>query len=155
MGLDPRRVVQVICDSPVQGLSWRGSGYLLNPTTVLTAAHVVAGVSTARVRLDAGQQAERTLDGRCEALGDDLALVHLWSADVVLPSARPPLLGHLGSRPLLVDAVAAGYPLFRLVTSAPGEEAYASAKVFVGRNVGGRPVGERMSCRGDQSGCGP
>jgi len=130
MGLDPRRVVQVICDSPVQGLSWRGSGYLLNPTTVLTAAHVVAGVSTARVRLDAGQQAERTLDGRCEALGDDLALVHLWSADVVLPSARPPLLGHLGSRPLLVDAVAAGYPLFRLVTAAPGEEAYASAKPF-------------------------
>ena len=77
MGMDPRRVAQIIRASSVQGLSWRGSGYLLNPTTVLTAAHVVAGVSTARVRLDAGQQADRTLEGRCEVLADDLALIHL------------------------------------------------------------------------------
>jgi Trypsin-like peptidase domain len=130
MGLDPRRVAQIIRASPVQGSSWRGSGYLLDPSTVLTAAHVVAGVSTARVRLDAGGQADRTLEGRCEALGDDLALIRLSSPDVVLPSARPPSLGHLGSRPLLVDAVAAGFPLFRLVTAAPGEEMDASAKPF-------------------------
>ena len=130
MGLDPRRVAQIIRASSVQGLSWRGSGYLLNPTTVLTAAHVVAGVSTARVRLDAGQQADRTLEGRCEVLADDLALIHLSSPDVVLAGAQPPSLGHLGSRPLLVDAVAAGYPLFRLVTAAPGQELDAPARRF-------------------------
>ena len=36
----------------------RGSGYLIAPGRVLTAAHVVAGASVVRVRLDVGQDTE-------------------------------------------------------------------------------------------------
>ena len=51
------RVAQIVVDRGPGGEGSRGSGYLVAPGLVLTAAHVVAGAVTVRVRLDVGQPA--------------------------------------------------------------------------------------------------
>ena len=75
------RVAQIAVErGPGQDGS-RGSGYLVAPGRVLTAAHVVAGASVVRVRLDVGQDTE--VDVQAEAWwadpegskGTDLAVV--------------------------------------------------------------------------------
>ena len=59
------RVAQIVVDRMPGIDSFRGSGYLVAPGLVLTAAHVLAGASAVQVRLDVGQpltvdvQAER------------------------------------------------------------------------------------------------
>ena len=52
------RVAQIVVERGPGGESSRGSGYLVGTGLVLTAAHVVAGAVTVRVRLDVGQPAE-------------------------------------------------------------------------------------------------
>ena len=52
------RVAQIVVDRGAGGDSSRGSGYLVAPGLVLTAAHVLAGAVAVRVRLDVGQPAE-------------------------------------------------------------------------------------------------
>ena len=52
------RVAQLAVDRGPGGEASRGSGYLVGPGLVLTAAHVVAGARVVRVRLDAGQRTE-------------------------------------------------------------------------------------------------
>ena len=52
------RVAQIVVERGPGGAGSRGSGYLVAPGLVLTAAHVVAGASAVRVRLDVGQPAE-------------------------------------------------------------------------------------------------
>ncbi len=58
MTVEAWRVAQLVVDrGPGYELS-RGSGYLVAPGRVLTAAHVVAGASVVRVLLDVGQRAQ-------------------------------------------------------------------------------------------------
>ena len=52
------RVAQIVADRESGVDSFRGSGYLVAPGVVLTAAHVLVGASAVRVRLDVGQQSE-------------------------------------------------------------------------------------------------
>ena len=52
------RVAQIVVERGPGDEGSRGSGYLLAPGRVLTAAHVVAGASAVRVRLDVGQRTE-------------------------------------------------------------------------------------------------
>ncbi len=58
MTVESWRVAQIVADRGGGIDSFRGSGYLVAPGVVLTAAHVVAGASAVRVRLDVGQRAE-------------------------------------------------------------------------------------------------
>src|SRR5262245_54839251 len=53
---EPWRVAQLAVDPGRDGS--RGSGDLVGPGRVLTAAHVVAGALAVRVRLDVGQDTE-------------------------------------------------------------------------------------------------
>ena len=52
------RVAQIVVDRGAGIESFRGSGYLVAPGLVLTAAHVLAGALAVRVRLDVGQSTE-------------------------------------------------------------------------------------------------
>jgi len=52
------RIAQLAVDRGPDHDGSRGSGYLIAPGRVLTAAHVVAGASSVRVRLDVGQDTE-------------------------------------------------------------------------------------------------
>ncbi len=58
MTVESWRVAQIVADRGGGIDSFRGSGYLVAPGVVLTAAHVLAGASAVRVRLDVGQRAE-------------------------------------------------------------------------------------------------
>ena len=64
-GADSRRVVQIICGHAGDRPDTRGSGYRITATTVLTAAHVIEGATSIRVRGQAGQPGDWTvtLDG--------------------------------------------------------------------------------------------
>ena len=81
MTVDPWRVAQIAVDRGPGHDGSRGSGYLIAPGRVLTAAHVVAGASVVRVRLDVGQDTE--IDVQAESWwadpaghdGTDLAVV--------------------------------------------------------------------------------
>lgn len=75
-GLDARRVVQVLA-GPEAGA--RGSGYLVSGQAVLTAAHVVAGTGTVRLRFLAGLPGEWTAPGEVvfRHPGADVAVVAL------------------------------------------------------------------------------
>ena len=75
------RIAQIVADREVSDDSSRGSGYLVAAGLVLTAAHVVAGASAVRVRLDVDQRTE--IDVRAESWwadplahhGTDLAVI--------------------------------------------------------------------------------
>jgi len=56
--VDAWRVAQIVVDRGPGHKGLRGSGYLITPGRVLTAAHVVAGASVVRVRLDVGQDTQ-------------------------------------------------------------------------------------------------
>ena len=81
MTVDPWRVAQIAVERGPGHDGSRGSGYLIAPGRVLTAAHVVAGASAVRVRLDVGQDTE--IDVQAESWwadpaghqGTDLAVV--------------------------------------------------------------------------------
>lgn len=56
--MEPWRVAQLVVDREAGIEGFRGSGYLIGRGLVLTAAHVLAGASVVRVRLDVGQPTE-------------------------------------------------------------------------------------------------
>ncbi|GGM16224.1 trypsin-like peptidase domain-containing protein [Dactylosporangium sucinum] len=56
-GVDPHRAAEVLVTG-ADGAAWRGSGYRLTSTAVLTAAHVVNGGATVVVRFDADRPEE-------------------------------------------------------------------------------------------------
>lgn len=100
------------------GEHWRGSGYLVAPGWVLTAAHVVAGAEAVAVWLGApptmdarsgsGVNPQRILS--CQ--GADLALLPLDSPPAPVDRALFGQVERAGSAP--VPAVAAGCPRFKL-----------------------------------------
>ena len=114
------RVAQIVTDRPAGSASFRGSGYLVAPGLVLTAAHVLAGASVVRVRLDAGQPGEVDVqaeqwwadpDGRH---GTDLAVVMI-PADVTagrkVDLAR---FGRISDCTAVLAVRALGFPRFKL-----------------------------------------
>jgi len=98
----------------------RGSGYLIAPGRVLTAAHVVAGARVVRVRLDVGQDAETNV--QAEILwadpkgpnGTDLAVIAI-PKDV--PGQRryePTRFGRISDSAAVLMVQAFGFPRFKL-----------------------------------------
>lgn len=120
MTADPWRVAQIAVDRGPGQAGLRGSGYLVAPGRVLTAAHVVSGASVIRVRLDVGRDTE--IDVQAESWwadpagheGTDLAVVTIpedVTGDRMFKSAR---FGRISDCTAVLPVNAFGFPLFKL-----------------------------------------
>jgi hypothetical protein len=119
--VEPWRIAQLAGDRGPDHDGSRGSGYLIAPGRVLTAAHVVAGASSVRVRLDVDQDTE--IDVLADSWwadprghdGTDLAVV-TFPADVTAGrECEPARFGRVsddGTAVLMVQAF--GFPLFKV-----------------------------------------
>lgn len=139
------RLAEVLITRP-GGRTRRGSGYLVAPGWVLTAAHTVAGAESAAVWLGAPQ----TLAEESGIGIDTGTILCLPDADLALLPVGPPsaaavdrvLLGQLDrSSPEEIPVVAAGFPRFKL-RQAPSrrevllrEVEYATGLVNAAANV--------------------
>ncbi|MFJ7909554.1 trypsin-like peptidase domain-containing protein [Kitasatospora sp. NPDC096204] len=120
------RVAEVIVDGP--GLDRRGSGYLVRPGTVLTAAHVIegapAGAGTGapavrvRVRFDADRPGEREFEAEVafSHQGIDVAVLRFAGGDGVAPVSY----GRVGEHDRPLDCSAVGFPRQKLRTGPDG-----------------------------------
>ena len=148
-GADSRRVVQITCGHAGNRPDTRGSGYRITATAVLTAAHVIEGAASIRVRGQAGQPGDWTVTGRGETLGDDTALIHIPPPDAMAVDLPPPTYGGLGTRPAVLQGTAVGYPLFQLV--GPGDDPGIGSSVRPYRDTAHVP-GEVAAIQGLRSG---
>lgn len=121
------RVAQLVVDRGRGGGS-RGSGYLVAPGLVLTAAHVVAEASAVRVRLDLGQRTE--IDVSAEdwwvdpegSNGTDLAVVRIALGATEGRDAEPARFGRIGDCTAVFAVQVFGFPRFKLRASHAGED---------------------------------
>jgi hypothetical protein len=98
----------------------RGSGYLIAPGRVLTAAHVVTGASVIRVRLDVGQDTE--IDVQAESWwadpagheSTDLAVVTIPEDVTGSRTFEPTRFGRISDCTAVLKVNAFGFPLFKL-----------------------------------------
>jgi Trypsin-like peptidase domain len=115
-GLDAARVAEIIVVD-AQGVSRRGSGYLLNLTCVLTAWHAVSAATSTVARVEAGLPGERILTVEAMArIGDtDLALLTIGPA--ATDGSLPPVhFGRVGNHAAQLDVHLAGFPRWKLRT---------------------------------------
>ncbi|MFI1953390.1 trypsin-like peptidase domain-containing protein [Streptomyces xinghaiensis] len=116
------RVAEIIA-TRAGGGTRRGSGLLVRPGRVLTAAHVVAEAARVRVRFDADRPGERTLDAevtwRHEGVDAAVLSVDPGAAGGEQPPWLPPF-GRIGERDAVLRCSAVGFPLFKLRRDADG-----------------------------------
>ncbi len=118
--VDPWRVAQLTVDGQPGRDGSRGSGYLIATGRVLTAAHVVAGASAVRVRLDVGQdaeidvQAEGWWDDPAGHEGTDLAVVMISEDTTAGRECEPARFGRISDRVATLDVTVLGFPRFKL-----------------------------------------
>ncbi|MEU4685915.1 trypsin-like peptidase domain-containing protein [Streptomyces xinghaiensis] len=116
------RVAEIIA-TRAGGGTRRGSGLLVRPGRVLTAAHVVADAARVRVRFDADRPGERTLDAevtwRHEGVDAAVLSVDPGAAGGGQPPWLPPF-GRIGERDAVLRCSAVGFPLFKLRRDADG-----------------------------------
>src|SRR5437764_5530267 len=118
--VEPWQVAQLAVDREPPGDGSRGSGYLVAPGRVLTAAHVVAGASSVRVRLDAGQdseidvEADRWWADPAGREGTDLAVIVIPEAATAGRAVEPTRFGLIGDCAAVLPVDAFGFPLFKL-----------------------------------------
>jgi tetratricopeptide (TPR) repeat protein len=135
------RVAQILVDRGAGRPPGRGSGYLVRPGRVLTAAHVLAGAVTITVLLDVGEPGEirSVVDSHdCWAdpapldadnsgrRGTDLAIVSIPEDAIPGRDVFPAMFGTIRADDTAVlQATAYGYPAHKLRTGAanvrPGE----------------------------------
>lgn len=137
---EPWRVAQIAVSRGLSGDSSRGSGYLVAPGRVLTAAHVVADARSIRVLLDVGQ------DGEIDVAADD------WWADpksdlavVIIPEVhrkcQPAPFGRISDTAAVLPVQACGFPLFKLRDRFRDfEDVSGHAPVAANRRQGTLPV---------------
>lgn len=119
MAAEPWRVAQLVTVSGWGNGSLRGSGYLVAPGLVLTCAHVVAGASVVRVRLDVGRhseievQAERWWADPTERDGTDLAVVMIPATVTAGHHVEPVLFGRVRDCAAVLAAQVFGFPRFK------------------------------------------
>ncbi|MGY0057069.1 trypsin-like peptidase domain-containing protein [Streptomyces sp. LZ34] len=111
-GLEVGRVAEVLVTVAV-GPGRRGSGYLVAPGTVLTAAHVVAGAARVRVRFQAHRPEERvvTAEVAFAHAGADVAVLALSDRSDEVVGAR---YGRVGEHDAVLRCSAMGFPAFKL-----------------------------------------
>ena len=110
------RVAQIVVERGPGGDGSRGSGYLVTPGLVLTAAHVVAGARVVRVRLDVGQPAE--VDVQAEGWwpdpegsdGTDLAVVMIARDATAGRDVELARFGRIGDGMAVLSVQAFGFP---------------------------------------------
>lgn len=141
-GLKVERAAEVIVDLAGGGAGRRGSGYLVSPGRVLTAAHVVEGAEAVQVRFEADRPGERTVEAavgwRHEYL--DVAVLTLAEDDGIdLPPVR---FGRTGEQDAVLRCAALGFPRFKLRTRRArslyrdAEHIHASCAVLSNRREG-------------------
>ncbi|GAA0542911.1 NACHT domain-containing protein [Actinomadura livida] len=112
-GVEPRRerVAELIVTRPDE--VGRGSGYLVAPGLVLTAAHVVAAATEVKIRFEADLPGERSVYAlNWQGLGDtDLALVAIPAEEGV---GDPTRYGQVGDHAARVSVQSVGFPLWKL-----------------------------------------
>jgi hypothetical protein len=109
-GWDPARVAEVIVIRS-DGSHRRGSGYLITPSTVMTAAHVLERAQSVLLQFNAGMASAWTATATGWRPGDDR--IALISIPPTL-SVRPAILGALGDRAAVLDIEVAGFPRWKL-----------------------------------------
>jgi hypothetical protein len=112
-GPEPYRVVEVLAGGPAGDR--RGSGYLVNPATVLTATHVVRGAATVQIRFDGGRPGQ-WLAAAAEVLipeDGDVAAVVIAVTDRTGGAAQAEY-GRLGGRAAVLRCQAVGFPRWKL-----------------------------------------
>jgi Flp pilus assembly protein TadD len=124
MAAESWRVAQIVIDrGPGQNGS-RGSGYLVAPGKVLTAAHVVTGASVVRVRLDVGQPTEIDVQAEGwwadERNGTDLAVLTIPENVTEGREVKPTRYGRIGDSTAVLALQAFGFPRFKLRASSVG-----------------------------------
>jgi trypsin-like peptidase len=118
--VDPWRVAQLAVERGAGDEGSRGSGYLIAPGRVLTAAHVVAAASVVRVRLDVGQdteidvQADRWWADPAGHEGTDLAVVTIPEAATVGRRVESARFGRISDSAAVLIVDAFGFPRFKL-----------------------------------------
>ncbi|MEW2404533.1 serine protease [Streptomyces sp. NPDC046862] len=100
----------------------RGSGYLVSQGLVLTAAHVVEGAQSVRVRFEADRPGERTVEAAVEwrHAGIDVAVLKLQGdadTDADIPSVS---FGRVEEQDAVLRCTALGFPRFKLRTDGDG-----------------------------------
>ncbi|MDG4857790.1 trypsin-like peptidase domain-containing protein, partial [Streptomyces sp. T-3] len=136
-GLRAEQVAEVLVGPP--GVERRGSGYLVAPGRVLTAAHVVAGAERVRVRLDADRPGERIAEATVAWAhpGIDVAVL-----SVPFAPDRAARFARVGVRDAVLRCSAVGFPYFKLRTEDGGsrfrdsEHVEASCAVLSNRREG-------------------
>ncbi|WP_344571012.1 trypsin-like peptidase domain-containing protein [Kitasatospora viridis] len=111
-GLQIERVAEVIVEF-TSGPRRRGSGYLVAPATVLTAAHVVAHAARVEVRFDSDRPGERTIEARTAFAHPGIDLAVLTLAEPA-GSAATVSYGRIGEHDAPLYCSAAGFPYFKL-----------------------------------------
>jgi TPR repeat protein len=111
--IDPARVADLNVEHPKSALPRRGSGYRVQPGTVLTAAHVVRDATSVTVRFNADRPDEWSVTTKEWSLDEDVAVLVITPRpeDEALPVAR---FGRLPDRPHVFHAEAVGFPLWKL-----------------------------------------
>jgi hypothetical protein len=118
--VEPWRVAQLTVDRGPGHDGSRGSGYLIAPGRVLTAAHVVAGASAVRVRLDVGQHTEidvGAVSWWAEPSGGDrtdLAVVTIPEDATAGRECEPARFGQISNCTAVLIVQAFGFPRFKL-----------------------------------------
>ncbi|GHE27417.1 trypsin-like peptidase domain-containing protein [Streptomyces capitiformicae] len=144
-GLRPERVAEVIVAAPDGGMGRRGSGFLVAPGKVLTAAHVVEGATNLRVRFQADRPGERTVEARVAWRNEDIDIAVLASAcpdDDSDPAPTSVRYGRVGDHDAVLRCTALGFPRFKLRTDDGGsrfrdaEHADATCAVLSNRREG-------------------
>jgi Trypsin-like peptidase domain len=126
--VDPWRVAQIAVERGPGHDGSRGSGYLIAPGRVLTAAHVVAGASVVRVRLDVGQDTE--VDVQAESWwadpegydGTDLAVVTISEDATAGRECEPTRFGRISDCAAILRVDTFGFPLFKLRATPGGAD---------------------------------
>jgi hypothetical protein len=118
--VDPWRVAQIAVERDLGNEGSRGSGYLIAPGRVLTAAHVVAGASVVRVRLDVGQDTEIDVQAGswwadpAGYQGTDLAVITIPESATAGRAFELARFGRISDCAAVLKVEAFGFPLFKL-----------------------------------------
>ncbi|WP_439661324.1 trypsin-like peptidase domain-containing protein [Lentzea sp. HUAS TT2] len=114
--LDRSRVAELIVAR--DGGRQRGSGYRVRTDAVLTAAHVVDGASSVRIRFEPDLPGERIVDAVSWWADpvSDIAVVTIAADDAVPPVS----FGRIENRAAVLTVEAVGFPLWKMRTDAAG-----------------------------------